>query len=160
MASAAQRPARRDLEPHWREKLADSLRRFARRSLGAILVALGVGLGVALVTYSSVDPSLTTAAGGPPTNWLGAVGAYSSDLLLLLFGPAAALFLPLLILTGVRLLREVDGGRLGSRYARRACRGAAARHLGGACSPEPRSAACPAAGAASSASPPPMASTG
>ena len=113
MASAAQRAPRRELEPHWRDKLADSARRFARRSTGAILVALGVGLAVALITYSSVDPSLTTAAGGPPTNWLGAVGAYSSDLLLLLFGPAAALFLPLLILTGVRLLREVDGGRLG-----------------------------------------------
>ena len=113
MASAAQRVPRRDLEPHWRDKLADSVRRFARRSTGAILLALGVGLGLALITYSSVDPSLTTAAGGPPTNWLGAAGAYSSDLLLLLFGPAAALFLPLLALTGVRLLREVDGGRLG-----------------------------------------------
>jgi len=113
MASAAQRSPKRDLEPHWRDKLADSLRRFARRSTGAILVALGVGLALAMITYSSVDPSLTTAAGGPPTNWLGAAGAYSSDLLLLLFGPAAALFLPLLILTGVRLLREVDGGRLG-----------------------------------------------
>ena len=113
MASAAQRATRRELEPHWRDKLADSVRRFARRSTGAILVALGVAMAVALITYSSVDPSLTTAAGGPPTNWLGAVGAYSCDLLLLLFGPAAALFLPLLILTGVRLLREVDGGRLG-----------------------------------------------
>ena len=112
MASAAQRSPKRELEPHWRDKLANSMRRFARRSTGAILVALGVGLALALVTHSSVDPSLTTAAGGPPTNWLGAAGAYSSDLLLLLFGPAAALFLPLLILTGVRLLREVDSGRL------------------------------------------------
>ena len=113
MASAAQRAPRRDLEPHWREKLADSVRRFTRRSMGAILVALGIGVAVAIITYSSVDPSLTTAAGGPPTNWLGAAGAYSSDLLLLLFGPAAALFLPLLILTGIRLLREADSGRLG-----------------------------------------------
>ena len=112
MASTAQRSPKRELEPHWRDKLADSVRRFARRSTGAILIAGGVGLAVALVTYSSVDPSLTTAAGGPPTNWLGAAGAYSSDLLLLLFGPAAALFLPLLILTGVRYLREADGGRL------------------------------------------------
>lgn len=113
MASAAQRAPRRDLEPHWRDKLAESVRRFARRSMGAILIALGIGLGVSMITYSSVDPSLTTAAGGPPTNWLGSVGAYSSDFLLLLFGPAAALFLPLVALTGVRLLREVDGGRFG-----------------------------------------------
>ncbi len=113
MASAAQRSPKRELEPHWRDKLAGSMRRFVRRTAGAILVALGIGLAVAMITYSSVDPSLTTAAGGPPTNWLGAAGAYSSDLLLLLFGPAAALFLPLLILRGIRLLREVDGGRLG-----------------------------------------------
>jgi len=113
MASAAQRAPRRDLEPHWRDKLADSVRRFARRSTGAILIGLGVALALAMITHSSVDPSASTAAGGPPTNWLGAAGAYSSDLLLLLFGPAAALFLPLIVLTGVRLLREVDGGRLG-----------------------------------------------
>ncbi len=113
MASAVQRSPKRELEPHWRDKLAGSMRRFVRRTTGAILVALGVGLALAMITYSSVDPSLTTAAGGPPTNWLGAAGAYSSDLLLLLFGPAAALFLPLLILRGIRLLREVDGGRLG-----------------------------------------------
>jgi S-DNA-T family DNA segregation ATPase FtsK/SpoIIIE len=116
MASAAQRSPKRELEPHWRDKLADSMRRFTRRSIGAILVALGVALATAMMTYSSVDPSLTTAAGGPPTNWLGAAGAYSSDLLLLLFGPAAALFLPLLILTGVRLLREVDTGRIGRAF--------------------------------------------
>lgn len=113
MASAAQRAPRRDLEPHWRDKLADSVRRFVRRSTGLILAAVAVALAVAMITYSSVDPSLTTAAGGPPTNWLGAAGAYSSDLLLLLFGPAAALFLPLLCLTGTRLLRETSGGSLG-----------------------------------------------
>ena len=113
MATAAQRAQKRDLEPHWRDKLADSVRRFLRRSAGALLVAASVGLGVALITHSSVDPSLSTAAAGPPTNWLGGLGAYSSDLLLLLFGPAAALFLPLLLFAGLRLLRGVEGGRLG-----------------------------------------------
>jgi S-DNA-T family DNA segregation ATPase FtsK/SpoIIIE len=113
MATAAQRAQKRDLEPHWRDKLADSVRGFVRRSVGALLVALSVGLALALVTHSSVDPSLTTAAGGPPTNWLGAAGAYASDLLLMLFGPAAALFLPLLLLAGTRLLRGAEGGRIG-----------------------------------------------
>ncbi|MDQ3144243.1 MAG: DNA translocase FtsK 4TM domain-containing protein, partial [Pseudomonadota bacterium] len=113
MASAAQRAHKRDLEPHWRDKLADSVRRFARRSAGALLVAASIGLALALITHNSVDPSLSTAAGGPPTNWLGAVGAYSSDFLLLLFGPAAALFLPLIGLSGLRLLRGAEGGRIG-----------------------------------------------
>jgi len=113
MATAAQRPHKRDLEPHWRDKLADSLRRFVRRSTGALLVALSIGLALALITFSSVDPSLSTAAAGPPSNWLGSPGAYSSDFLLLLFGPAAALFVPLLALVGLRLLRGASGGRLG-----------------------------------------------
>jgi len=113
MASAAQRAQKRDLEPHWRDKLGDSLRRFVRRSTGAVLIAASIGLSLSLITFSSVDPSLSTAAAGPPTNWLGAPGAYSSDVLLLLFGPAAALFLPLVALVGLRLLRGVEGGRLG-----------------------------------------------
>ena len=113
MATAAQRPLKRDLEPHWRDKLADSLRRFARRSTGVLLVAISIGLLLALVTHSSVDPSFSTAAAGPPSNWLGSPGAFSSDFLLLLFGPAVALFVPLLALAGLRLLRGAEGGRLG-----------------------------------------------
>ena len=146
MATAAQRAQKRDLEPHWRDKLADSVRRFVRRSVGALLVAVSVGLALALVTYSSVDPSLSTAAAGPPANWLGPVGAYSSDFLLLLFGPAAALFLPLLLFAGLRLLRGAEGGRLGwrcrSRWPVCCCSGSRRRY-----SPEARCPACPPAGA-------------
>ena len=83
---------------------------------------LSVALGVALVTHSSVDPSFTTAAGGPPTNWLGSFGAYSSDVLLFLFGPAAALFLPLIALAGLRMVRGSSRrahGRAAGRGARR-----------------------------------------
>ena len=50
-------------------------------------------------------PSLSTAAGGPPANWLGATGAYASDLLLLLFGIGAVLFLPVIAIAGLRMLR-------------------------------------------------------
>src|SRR4030095_6747109 len=78
--------------------------------IGLVLIGLSVALGVALITHNSVDPSLTTAAGGPPTNWLGPFGAYASDALLFLFGPAAALFLPLIALIGLRMVRGVDTG--------------------------------------------------
>ena len=112
MASAAQRAQKKDLGPDWRETLAGSIRRFVRRSVGVVLIGLSVALAVALVTHSSVDPSFTTAAGGPPTNWLGSFGAYASDALLFLFGPAAGLFLPLVALIGLRMIRGVDTGSM------------------------------------------------
>ena len=88
MATAAQRAQKKDLGPDWRETLAASIRGFVRKTFGLALIALSVALAVALVTHSSTDPSLSTAAGGPPTNWLGAFGAYSSDAMLFLFGSA------------------------------------------------------------------------
>ncbi len=86
MASVATRAPKRDLAPDWRDALRDAVRRFAVRTVGALLVGASLAGAVALATHSPTDPSLSTAAGGPPTNWLGATGAYASDLLLLLFG--------------------------------------------------------------------------
>jgi DNA segregation ATPase FtsK/SpoIIIE, S-DNA-T family len=113
MATAAERARKKDLGPDWRETLAASIHRFLRRTVGAALIGLSVALGVALVTHNSTDPSFTTAAGGPPTNWLGAFGAYASDAMLFLFGPASALFLPLVALAGLRMVRGADTGRMG-----------------------------------------------
>ena len=110
MATAAQRAQKKDLGPDWRETLAASIRGFVRKTFGLALIGLSIALAVALITHSSTDPSLSTAAGGPPTNWLGAFGAYSSDAMLFLFGPASALFLPLVALAGLRLVRGVDTG--------------------------------------------------
>ena len=39
-------------------------------------------------------------------------GAFASDALLFLFGPASALFLPLVALVGLRMVRGVETGRL------------------------------------------------
>ncbi|MDQ3246114.1 MAG: DNA translocase FtsK 4TM domain-containing protein [Pseudomonadota bacterium] len=89
------------------------MRRFAVRSWGAVLVGLSIALAVALATHNSTDPSFTTAAGGPPANWLGAFGAYSSDILLLLFGLGSALFLPVIALAGLRMIRLEPPGRTG-----------------------------------------------
>ena len=110
MATAAQRAQKKDLGPDWRETLASSIRRFLRKTIGLVLMGMATALAVALVTHSSTDPSLTTAAGGPPTNWLGSFGAYTSDALLFLFGPASSLFLPLVALVGLRMVRGVDTG--------------------------------------------------
>ena len=97
----------------WKE----GLKRGARRS-GSLLTGLGLAavaafLLLALVTYRPTDPSLNTAAAGPVENWMGAPGAYLSDLLLSLFGAPAGLLLPLILVLGLRLARGSDAGRWG-----------------------------------------------
>ena len=71
MATVATRAPKRELAPDWRDALREAVRRFAVRSWGALLVALSLAGAVALATHNPNDPSLSTAAGGPPTNWLG-----------------------------------------------------------------------------------------
>jgi S-DNA-T family DNA segregation ATPase FtsK/SpoIIIE len=113
MATAAARARKRDLGPHWRDALSASLKRFALRTWGALLVGIAVAGGLALATHRSTDPSFTTAAGGPPGNWLGSVGAYASDALLLLFGMGSVLLLPIIALAGLRMIRLQPSGRVG-----------------------------------------------
>ncbi|MEM7497633.1 MAG: DNA translocase FtsK, partial [Pseudomonadota bacterium] len=55
--------------------------------IGALLLA-GV-LGAALFSYDAADPSLLTATGRPPSNWLGAPGAMLADPLIQGIGLAA-----------------------------------------------------------------------
>jgi S-DNA-T family DNA segregation ATPase FtsK/SpoIIIE len=113
MATVAARTSKRELAPDWRDALRASLKRFAVRTWGALLLALSLAGAVALATHSANDPSLSTAAGGPPSNWLGSSGAYASDALLLLFGLGCVLFLPVIALVGTRLMLLKPAGRLG-----------------------------------------------
>ncbi|WP_240913925.1 DNA translocase FtsK 4TM domain-containing protein [Sphingomonas sp. HDW15A] len=83
------------------------------RVAGTILAGASIALALGLATHDAVDPSFSTAAGGPPVNWVGSFGAYSSDLLLMLFGPAAVVILPIIALAGVRLMRGASPGRVG-----------------------------------------------
>ncbi|MBA2635429.1 MAG: DNA translocase FtsK 4TM domain-containing protein, partial [Sphingomonas sp.] len=110
MATAAR--ARKDLGPDWRDTLRAGMRRLMLRTAGALLVGLSGAGALALASHSSTDPSFTTAAGGPPANWLGSFGAYLSDLLLLLFGLGSIVFLPVIALAGLRLLRTEAPGRM------------------------------------------------
>jgi DNA segregation ATPase FtsK/SpoIIIE, S-DNA-T family len=113
MATVATRAPKRELAPDWREALSNAVRRFAIRTWGAMLLVLSLAAGVALATHNPTDPSLSTAAGGPPANWLGNPGAYFSDALLLLFGIGAALFVPVIAIAGLRMLRLEPAGRAG-----------------------------------------------
>lgn len=78
---------------------------------GLVLVAATFLLALALVSYRPSDPALNTSAAGPVGNWLGAPGAFASDLLLSLWGPTAGLVLPVLLALGLRLTRGADIGR-------------------------------------------------
>ncbi|HET7709998.1 MAG TPA: DNA translocase FtsK 4TM domain-containing protein, partial [Sphingomicrobium sp.] len=113
MATTAARAGKRDLAPDWRDALRASIRRLVLRSWGALLIALSIGGAVAMATHRSTDPSFTTAAAGPPANWMGAFGAYMSDALLLLFGVGSALLLPVIAIAGIRMVRLEPSGRIG-----------------------------------------------
>ena len=93
--------------PVWR----DAVRRGALRS-GAITSAIMLSIlsfviALALVSYRPSDPAMNTAAGGPANNWLGAPGAWLSDIALWLAGPAIALLLPFVLVDALRLWRDV-----------------------------------------------------
>ncbi len=113
MATVAARAPKRDLAPDWREALAAAVRRFAIRAWGAMLVLLSLAAATALATHNPTDPSLSTAAGGPPANWIGSPGAYFSDALLLLFGIGSMLFVPVVAVAGFRMLQLKPTGHTG-----------------------------------------------
>lgn len=112
MATAAVRTHKRELEPDWRDALRASLKRLALRTWGALLIGLAIGTSLALGTHHTTDPSFSTAAAGPPSNWMGSFGAYVSDALLLLFGMGSVLFIPVIALAGVRMMRLEPTGRI------------------------------------------------
>ncbi|MBM3539149.1 MAG: cell division protein FtsK, partial [Alphaproteobacteria bacterium] len=72
---------------------------------GLILIATGVALALALVSYTPADPSLSHATGGPVLNFMGRLGAMLADLLLQTVGLGSALIAVLCGAWGWRLLR-------------------------------------------------------
>jgi len=97
----------------WRDNVSRATRRSLQILYGAALIVGALLVAAALATYRPSDPSFNTAAAGPVLNWLGAPGAYVSDLLLSLWGPPVVLLLPLAMLLGFRLARDVWVGRWG-----------------------------------------------
>lgn len=94
----------------WRVVLRRSLRRSAEIA-GAVALFLGmVFLALALISYNQTDPSGSTAAGGPATNWMGGPGAWAADRALFLFGFPSVLLLPLLYIFARRLWDLAEEG--------------------------------------------------
>ena len=82
-----------------------------RAQLGRAAVGVSLAGALALATHSPNDPSLSTAAGGPPANWLGQRRRLSQR-------PAAAavrarrrsLFLPVIAIAGLRMSGSSPAG--------------------------------------------------
>jgi S-DNA-T family DNA segregation ATPase FtsK/SpoIIIE len=98
-------------KPTMRDVARAAMRRSGTMIAGLIVLACVLLIAFALATYKPTDPALNTAAGGAPANLLGPAGAWIADLLLSLFGPPAALLLPLGLIAGIRLWRGISPGR-------------------------------------------------
>jgi DNA segregation ATPase FtsK/SpoIIIE, S-DNA-T family len=89
-----------------------AFRRSAARALqltGAVALYFASGfLFLALVSYRQTDPSFSTAANGPPLNWMGYPGAWAADMALLGFGVCAVLLLPMLYAFARKLWRDAE----------------------------------------------------
>lgn len=114
MATRPIAPGRRIAKPDWRAVLKRSLRRAGELAGSLTLFAAMVFLALALVSYHQTDPSGSTAAGGNVQNWMGPVGAWVADSVLVMFGPVAALLVPLLYVFGRKmwLLVEEDDNEI------------------------------------------------
>ncbi|GFE73228.1 DNA translocase FtsK 4TM domain-containing protein [Novosphingobium sp. TCA1] len=108
MATRPLAPGRRITKPNWRAVLKRSLRRASELSGALALFAAMAFLALSLVSYHQTDPSASTAAGGPAQNWMGPVGAWVAERALVLFGPVAALFVPLLYVFARKLWLLVE----------------------------------------------------
>jgi DNA segregation ATPase FtsK/SpoIIIE, S-DNA-T family len=98
-------------EMGWREAVARGFSRSWALAGSIALAAFAFLIGLALVSYRPSDDALNTAAGGAARNWVGGLGAWTSDLLLSLFGPAVGLLLPLLLIMALRLWHDRFVGR-------------------------------------------------
>ncbi len=84
--------------------VAEGLRRWGWRLLGAALAVLALAVLLALLSYDPGDPSLNTDTGTAARNWLGEPGAIVADLLLQSLGLASVVLVLPLFGWGWRLL--------------------------------------------------------
>jgi S-DNA-T family DNA segregation ATPase FtsK/SpoIIIE len=95
----------------WRETVKAGAARSGAMLAALAILALTLAMALALASYHSSDPSLSTAAGGPAQNWLGVPGAWFADIALTLFGWTGAALIPIPAILALRLWRDVGAGR-------------------------------------------------
>ncbi|WP_085217876.1 FtsK/SpoIIIE family DNA translocase [Allosphingosinicella indica] len=110
MATAARSSRQQQEAAKRRAGIDRAFRRTVALVAGGGLILAALLAALALVSYHPSDPAFNTSAAGPVRNWILAPGAYASDLLLSLWGPAIGLALPLVMLIGLRVARSADAG--------------------------------------------------
>ena len=103
---ASRSPAK--LTQQWDGIFRSSLQRTWQLVMGCVLALLALLVTVALVTFNSADPSFTTAAGGPTTNWLGRPGSHVASILLFVVGWPALMLTPSLARLAWRFIVSKD----------------------------------------------------
>jgi DNA segregation ATPase FtsK/SpoIIIE, S-DNA-T family len=96
---------------NWRGQVQHIGRRTGAMLSALLVLGFALMIGFALASYSSTDPAMMTAAGGPVRNVLGPAGAWSADLLLTFFGLPSVLLIPPLVVVALRLWRGVHPGQ-------------------------------------------------
>ena len=94
----------------WRETVRAGAVRSGALFAAVALFACTLLLALALASFDSRDPAVDTAAGETVRNLVGAPGAWVADLLLMLFGPAVVLLLPVPVIVALRLWRAQPAG--------------------------------------------------
>jgi S-DNA-T family DNA segregation ATPase FtsK/SpoIIIE len=100
---------------HLPERLREGPKRRAAEAAGVSLMAVVAGAGLALMSWSVDDPSLTHATSAAPHNWLGHGGAIAADMLMQFLGVGAAAALAPPAAWGWRLVTVRRIGRLSPR---------------------------------------------
>jgi len=86
-------------------------------AIGAVLLACGLGLFLALATFNRGDPSLNVATPQVPKNLFGLQGAYVADVMLQSLGLAAWVLAFVVTVWGLRLMRRHSVPRFALRLA-------------------------------------------
>lgn len=104
----ASRPIGKAPPADWRAAFRRSLRRALQLSGAVALLGAMLFFTLSLASYHQTDPSPSTAAGGPPLNWMGSAGAWAAERGLFLFGFVSVLLIPLLYAFARKMWRDAD----------------------------------------------------
>src|SRR5579863_4895401 len=100
---------------HLPDALREGPKRRAAEAVGVALLALVVGAGLSLMSWTVDDPSFNHATSAAPHNWLGRGGAIVADLLMQFLGVASAAALAPPAAWGWRLVAQRRLGRASTR---------------------------------------------